>query len=304
MTCKTSHLKHEAIEKIVKSIDQAIKLLERAAIDCFEYGQGQTLSRIGFEYIHLQKCQKLLVGDEIILNVSCLEQSKNLSLTRKLEKKRLTSRILLDDSTNIPVCSIESVLDTIPASWTVLSVSYDKDTESLFLLKLYQNKQTSISLPLNRHEDLSFTLKDAKARFESILEQSKASTRDIPSITSKKDKRNWWTLREKLDNKLGALLEDIENHWFSGFKGFLVNTSSNNHLSKHLIDIIVKMVSMKDKDKVTEFHIPESILEMLFCQSHTGSTWTQDISHFILDFYKLNGFNAIYDEELYDWVYS
>ncbi|KAG0015186.1 hypothetical protein BGZ81_011824 [Podila clonocystis] len=160
-------------------------------------------------------------------------------------------------------------VDTIPASWTVVSMSMDVDQGVLYVNRLRTGATPIVvRLPLNRalqretddtnmgasygygfEEEIEsvaqaapLSYQDAVDELQDILKRSQetlsvsgqlgrdsADSDQVPTM-SREDKAEWWLQRQRLDDRLCALLCVMEDQWLGGLKGIVQshNTPADN----------------------------------------------------------------------------
>ncbi|KAI8979428.1 peptidase family C50-domain-containing protein [Mycotypha africana] len=124
----------------------------------------------------------------------------------------------------------DEFIDILPSNWTVCSLTFDPESELLFAMQLRASESPLIfKLPLNRAKTRtgskhSYTPYNyALSELKQIIQESddtifNSHNKDMtdPNVIAA-----WWDTRKKLDSRLKDLLRNMEEHWFSGFKGLL-----------------------------------------------------------------------------------
>ena len=199
-------------------------------------------------------------------------------------------------------------------SYNVISVDICPVTHHLLLTKIESNtnRHTHLRLPLNRTNSrdldaLHFTFTDASEELKSIIEESNNSTSlDVTTnINTKEERKNWWELRYKLDERMKTLLENIEACWFSGFRGFLdqeiIDNELLNDFKKNFYQILHQnLPTRKQFGNPSMFiQIEDWILELLVkldLEDENIFTMLEDLIYFILDILLFHGEENAYDE--------
>lgn len=160
-------------------------------------------------------------------------------------------------------------VDTIPSSWTVVSMSMDVNQGVLYINRLRTGATPIVvRLPLNRalqretddenmgasygygfeaemesvaqaaplsYQDAVDELQDILRRSQETLSVSGQLGRGSPggdrvATMSREDKAEWWLQRQRLDDRLCALLGMMEDQWLGGLKGIVQshNTPADN----------------------------------------------------------------------------
>lgn len=151
-------------------------------------------------------------------------------------------------------------VDIIPASWTVVSMSVDVDQGVLYVNRMRAGATPIVvRLPLNRalqretddenmgasfgcgfeeemesvaqavplsYQDAVDELQDILKRSQETLSVSGQLGQDSPgsdhvATMSREDKAEWWLQRQRLDDRLCALLGMMEDQWLGGLKGIV-----------------------------------------------------------------------------------
>ncbi|KFH63503.1 hypothetical protein MVEG_10912 [Podila verticillata NRRL 6337] len=239
-------------------------------------------------------------------------------------------------------------IDTLPASWTVVSMSMDVDQGVLYVNRLRTGATPIIvRLPLNRAlqretddenmgasygygfaeeiesvaQTVPLSYQDALDELQSILKKSQDTlsvsgqlgrdslSQDHVAPMSREDKAEWWLQRQRLDDRLCALLGMMEDQWLGGLKGIVQshNTPADNEnlveLKKSLEWIVTQAVntlspssqdatfrrrrgthSSSRRDSVAQFDIDIDLCRVI---SHLGDEPTfvelKDLIYFLLD---------------------
>lgn len=117
-----------------------------------------------------------------------------------------------------------SVVEQLPAEWSVLTLHLTLDKQSLMAVKLQRGKKPFVlQLPLDRlgrreGEDhvLSFDL--AKEELKNIIKASNEGCGAAKHAKSNEQKRVWWQQRKELEQRMGTLIVNIEQRWLGAFK--------------------------------------------------------------------------------------
>ncbi|KAH3667467.1 hypothetical protein OGAPHI_003116 [Ogataea philodendri] len=116
---------------------------------------------------------------------------------------------------------------SLPSSWLAVCLDIDLYTGCLVLTRHAPNKSPELlKLPLERHLSGRYaSFKSAIEELEAIIHESDLTTK--PEVTSRvktrDDRAEWWSRRKRLDSRLKNLLQEIDSHWFGGFKGVFGN---------------------------------------------------------------------------------
>lgn len=250
-------------------------------------------------------------------------------------------------------------IDTLPVSWTVVSMSMDVDQGVLYVNRLRTGATPIVvRLPLNRAlqretddgnmgasygygfaeeiesvtQTAPLSYQDALDELQGILKKSQetlsvsgqlgqnSSGPDHVATMSREDKAEWWLQRQRLDDRLCALLGIMEDQWLGGLKGIVQshNTPADNEnlieLKKSLEWIITQAVNtLSPSNQGTTFQgrpgthsssrccsVTQLEIDIDLCRviSHLGDEPTfvelKDLIYFLLDaFTYKNGSSSI-----------
>ena len=118
-------------------------------------------------------------------------------------------------------------VDVLPAHWTVISISVTDDKRTILISRQRPHAEPLIfCLPLDRqgrregevNEEEHFSYETAVQEFLSIIHDSNEMTQNAKKMVTKEDRVEWWATRVKLDERMKALVENIEYCWLGGFK--------------------------------------------------------------------------------------
>lgn len=128
-------------------------------------------------------------------------------------------------------------IDIIPPTWAAVSLSLSENKEELFLCRYEAGREPfTVRLPLTRHnsnegedeeeeeQEEVFEYSDIVKEFEDIMTCAHTNTHQAKDITqgnSTNAIEQWWVERRALDDRLAALLENVERFWLGGFKGLI-----------------------------------------------------------------------------------
>jgi separase len=116
-------------------------------------------------------------------------------------------------------------IDIVPKEWNVISISLSEGNHDLCITKL-QAGQTPfvLRLPLERASSRDadsdvFDFEQGRSELLDIVKQINKTCHDSRDMSVKGAKSAWWAEREALDERLRALLENVEQIWLGGFRG-------------------------------------------------------------------------------------
>lgn len=211
-------------------------------------------------------------------------------------------------------------VDILPDSWSVLSLSISADHSELIVSKLHAKRTPFLlRLPLKRansdeddEEEFAFT--DGKRELEEIIALANSSAHDARARTDKASKKEWWTNREGLDQRLKDLLDTIENVWLGGFRGIFSQRIRNSTLisrfSNSLERILDKHLPSRQKggkNKSPRVNLHQNIIELFLGLGDLQDTpdpeeGLMDLLYFVVDVLQFNGERNAYDEIDFDMI--
>ncbi|KAH9812227.1 peptidase family C50-domain-containing protein [Melampsora americana] len=197
-------------------------------------------------------------------------------------------------------------INNLPSEWRVVSLHLSQDRDSLFLVQHHNATDPLVlKLPMNRQnrregeEDL-FTLSTALQELQNIVSCSNAATQRARHVSGHDEKVTWWTERKELDGRMRRLVENIENHWLGGCKGFL--RSSNSILDRDALGAALEKVFREhlicSQDRSTfsgtlDDHVINAFTSIpISCRDED----LEDLIQFAVDCYQINEAPVIGDE--------
>lgn len=117
-----------------------------------------------------------------------------------------------------------SIVDQLPANWSVVTLHLSPDKQSLLAVRLERHTRPLVlQLPLDRlgkreGEDhlLSFDL--AKGELLDIIKASNETCKNAKDTTTVEARKAWWKQRKELELRLATLLVNIDQRWLGAFK--------------------------------------------------------------------------------------
>jgi len=117
-------------------------------------------------------------------------------------------------------------IDILPDDWTIVSLTMNEEATELWAA-LYNRGELPfvLRLPMSRSRDdgldevADFTYKETKTELVDIIRCSDETCHATPDSSDKNWTKKWWEERQTQDDRLKALLINIEDIWFGGFKG-------------------------------------------------------------------------------------
>lgn len=128
------------------------------------------------------------------------------------------------------VCDAPSLamarIDSLPPSWTVVSISITEDHNTMFVTRQRPGKEPLMfCIPLKERrenvdeEDEYLGYDAAVFELKEIIRLSDEGTRQAQTVRNDRSARTaWWANRTALDERMKSLLENIEFCWLGAFK--------------------------------------------------------------------------------------
>ncbi|KEF59540.1 uncharacterized protein A1O9_04384 [Exophiala aquamarina CBS 119918] len=290
------------------------KLLSQAALLSTALGDSLVPSSVEVLADALSPLDQLR-SREMIITSSEMATSANSAISDWPHIRHSSSSI---DSME-PSADLVGTIELLPETWSVVSIGLTKDRTELLVARISRHRSPFvIRIPLTRpdpsamdHEELDFD--SAKAELEDIVLAANTSAHDSRGCSADKTVRKaWFAERLSLDSRLAALLDNIENIWFGGFRGLLsakaadamalarFAQSLSNTLGRHLPSR--QKPSKAGKAHKVELH--SHVLELFLTLGHPRETDLEDsvtdLIYFVVDVLQFNGENNAYDEIDFD----
>ena len=115
----------------------------------------------------------------------------------------------------------ESLLNSIPAGCTVVSIHLSESKEHFVLSKVQSQGCVVVRLPLLKYppeaDEEPFTFESALAELTEIIEFNNQSAQAAKDVPDREAKEVWWNTRKELDCRLALFLQNMETCWIGGF---------------------------------------------------------------------------------------
>ncbi|EKM60615.1 uncharacterized protein PHACADRAFT_203784 [Phanerochaete carnosa HHB-10118-sp] len=200
-------------------------------------------------------------------------------------------------------------LELLPRHWTVVSISVTEDRNTMFVTRQRPRREPLIfCIPLkDRRENVDdtefLTFDDAIAELKEIIRLSDEGTRQAQHVTKDRVSRSaWWADRAALDERMKALLANIEFCWLGAFKTIL---NDSTDIPGNLLDPFRTQVELafkrglrlQDKRQSTAIRLNDALLECFASLSpKCRDEELADLVYFILDLYQFHGMPVAVNE--------
>ncbi|KAJ9086767.1 separin protein [Entomophthora muscae] len=208
------------------------------------------------------------------------------------------SRVFQSSKQTDPLQLMNDVLDLLPEPWAVCSLSFNPETEDLYIARFQKSlpEPVLLRLPTRRQpsdvcdtsDDLSFSL--AQAALSDIIATSTKVTKQGGECDTPEKKKAWWSTRAALDSQLEELLAFIESAWLGGLKGTMaVDESTPDQVSSLEQDLTLLFKKYVPLLNTLDFKLNETILRVAL---KAGSMSREEIEDLMLFFLDSLDFNA------------
>ncbi|KAI9100434.1 peptidase family C50-domain-containing protein [Phlyctochytrium arcticum] len=223
-------------------------------------------------------------------------------------------KLYQDEISSTPMDFREQILDRLPDSWVVVSLSVDLERQDLYLVRYEARcEPVLVRLPLSRQamregEESGVVYKIVIDELHDILRESNSMTKSGQACSTKEEIAEWWKSRRELDSRMQLLTESIENSWLGAFKGLLSTddfdipelSEATQQFKKTLERIVYKGVAQKGnsrRKKPALLEIEANLCRMLLRLGATPSDEdVEDALYYLMDAYQYSGINIDYDE--------
>ncbi|GAA5821500.1 hypothetical protein JCM3770_000600 [Rhodotorula araucariae] len=204
----------------------------------------------------------------------------------------------------------------MPSSWSALTLHLTPERDSLILCRHRRNADPLVfKLPLDRlarregEDDEAFTYEVAAAELKDIITSSNAGTQNAKLVDGREARSAWWAERKELDERLGTLLQTIEDAWLGAFKSVFCDARQHDAQSfaafKGRIERLLKrsMVRAAGDRRSTRFRVEDSIVECLAALPSTSREEDlEDLFYFMAESFQFSGVPLACDETDVDQV--
>ena len=120
-----------------------------------------------------------------------------------------------------PTLTAESLLNSLPAECTVVSIHLSESKDHFILSKLQPQGCIVVRLPLVKHlpeaDEEPFTFDNAYSELNEIIVLNNNSAQAAKDVPDRAAKEVWWNTRKELDARLALFLQNMETCWIGGF---------------------------------------------------------------------------------------
>ncbi|CAG7851277.1 Separase; AltName: Full=Protein EXTRA SPINDLE POLES; Short=AtESP; AltName: Full=Protein RADIALLY SWOLLEN 4 [Serendipita indica DSM 11827] len=192
----------------------------------------------------------------------------------------------------------------LPATWTVITISYDEARNTLIVARNRQDKCDLFKLPLKRgarrehdEEPEVLPLGSVVKELDDIIASSVRNGRKAAEVAGKgrNAKARWWAERSELDDRLKTLLENMEYCWFGGFKTIFskrlnMTRESLMVLQNGINSVFDEVIGTHGRSRSQPKNIDPSLVECMASLTHDcKDEELEDLAYYILDSHQLVG---------------
>ena len=207
--------------------------------------------------------------------------------------------------------------DLLPGNWTVISMSFLKDRETLLVTRqtggggpdeCLANDPAIYSLPLDRQsrregEEGELTLRAAQEKLDEIVRMSNDGVHGAKDVDGMDARKRWWSARRALDKELEELLAAMESTWLGAFKGVFAEPTKDEHALAALRSRFDKIIrrscfpAASSGKKPSKLKLDDAVFE---CFAGLPEDCTdediEDLLHYVMDALQFSGLQVAVDE--------
>ncbi|BGP15795.1 separin protein [Rhodosporidiobolus nylandii] len=214
-----------------------------------------------------------------------------------------------------PALTDSSMSSALPESWSAISIHLTPEHDSLILVRHRRASEPLLfKLPLDRlarreGEDDAFTYEVAAAELKEIIELSNQGTQSAKHVDGKEERAAWWQARKELDQRLQALLQQMEDAWLGAFKSIFYDARKAAIEDfagfKSRLERILKrsMVRAAGDKKTARFKLDDAVVECLAALPSTSREEDlEDLFYYAAESFHFSGVPLAHDETDVDQV--
>lgn len=163
---------------------------------------------------------------------------------------------------------------------------------SIFLLPLHRQSRRDAD-----DEDAVLTVDAVMTELRHIVHTSNVGVQGAKDVTALEARKAWWSQRRALDSELCALLEQVQEAWFSGLQGLLAPLPMRHTLTglQHRLEAILRRACLARTR--TPIALPDMAVAILAAMPATyRDDDLEDWLHYALDTLQLSGVPVAQDE--------
>jgi separase len=199
----------------------------------------------------------------------------------------------------------------LPENWTVISITLHRERNCLVLTRLFGTSSALVfSLPIDRQsrregEEDAIGVDVVLEELKSIIEHSNTATHSAQHLEGLQARKEWWTTRRELDNRMKELLASIEVSWLGAFKSLLLPrpkvSEEDAATLRSSLDAMFQRALFSASNgsrNASQVGIDDDILDCFSSLSATTCTdeELEDLLHFVMDAYQFHGMPVAVDE--------
>lgn len=187
--------------------------------DLAEGGTAVTARREMLEVLHTKLTHGILRDDLV-----WPDAQPRLTVSKPLNHYWKETEARYQRSTTRGSIPASTMASKLPKAWSVLSLHMALDNESILAVRYDRNHQPIVlQLPLDRvyrreGEEETFGFESARSAMSEIISSANTTSQSAKNMVNIDDRRNWWTERKELDQRLASLVVSIEERWLGVYK--------------------------------------------------------------------------------------
>ncbi|PGH18953.1 hypothetical protein AJ80_04280 [Polytolypa hystricis UAMH7299] len=216
---------------------------------------------------------------------------------------------------------VKNYIDILPDSWNVVSLTLGNDRTEFVISKLRANHTPfMLRLPLKRgdsegiDDEEEFHFEEGKEELLEIIKLANKSAHDSWALADNKSKKEWWAVREGLDNRLRDLLHNIESLWFGGFRGIFSDQPVNPPLLARFVSTFEKILDkhlpsrrQRGRNRLSKPNFHSNVMELFVNLGDAENEsdpedLVMDLLYFVVDILQFHGERNAYDEIDFDMM--
>ncbi|BGO99409.1 separin protein [Rhodotorula toruloides] len=215
-----------------------------------------------------------------------------------------------------PILTEQSISTLLSPAWSVLTLHLTPEHDALIISRhRHADEPIVFKLPLDRlarregEEEDAFTFDVAMIELQDIVERNNTGAQNAKLVDGKEQRAAWWAERKELDQRLGDLLQTVEDAWLGAFKSVFYDARLHSGEAfasfRSRIERILKrsIVRAAGDQRATRFKLDDAILECLAALPATSREEDlEDMFYYMAESFQFSGVPLASDETDVDQV--
>ncbi|BGP62219.1 separin protein [Rhodotorula toruloides] len=215
-----------------------------------------------------------------------------------------------------PILTEQSISTLLSPAWSVLTLHLTPEHDALIISRhRHTDEPIVFKLPLDRlarregEEEDAFTFDVAMNELQDIIERNNSGAQNAKLVDGKEQRAAWWAERKELDQRLGNLLQTVEDAWLGAFKSVFYDARLHSGEAfasfRTRIERILKrsIVRAAGDQRATRFKLDDAILECLAALPATSREEDlEDMFYYMAESFQFSGVPLASDETDVDQV--